>query len=366
MTARKLHGSWWVDFRVDYIRYRKKSPENSKPGATAYEATLRHRLSLGQPIDSAERVAAKTQTFAVFAHAWVAEYVETNNKLSEQRGKNQILRASLIPFFGKMPIGQISTRDVERYKAQTARSGISNKTINNRLSVLRNCVSTAYKWLDLDGKPPEVKWLKCAPSKFDYLSREECGLLVANADGVVRELVLTAILTGMRQGELKGLQWSSIDWETRTITVRHSKNDWSPVLDAPKSNRLRHIPMSNQLYEMLAARRQATGYVFLDDDGQPFDKKRLIRRLNRVCARAGIRHFGWHTFRHTFASQLTMAGAPLAAVQSLLGHSTITTTMRYAHLSPSTLRSAVALLEIANDNLGQPVGNTSDRLQNTA
>jgi integrase len=357
MTARKIGNSWWVDFRVDHVRYRKRSPENTRLGAQAYEATLRHKWALGLPVESAQRSAERTQRFATFARTWFDEYVVTNNKLSERHAKNDILRASLIPFFGAMPISEISVRDIERYKAHAARQGVSNKTINNRLTVLKKCLATAYAWLELGGAPPEIKWLKCAPSRTDYLSIEECERLLAHAEGVVHELILTALLTGMRQGELKGLQWSSIDWQTRTIAVRHSKNDWSMELDAPKSNRVRHIPMKDELYATLARRKLTSGYVFVDTDGSPFTGARLMRRLSHVCAQAGIRHIGWHTFRHTFASHLAMRGAPLGAVQALLGHSTITTTMRYAHLSPSALRSAVDLLGSANSVSGQPVGN---------
>ena len=64
-----------------------------------------------------------------------------------------------------------------------------------------------------------------------------------------------------------------------------------------------------------------------------------------ACRRAGLRQIGWHVLRHTFASHLVMKGAPLKAVQELLGHATIEMTMRYAHLSPSVRRDAVKLLD---------------------
>lgn len=69
------------------------------------------------------------------------------------------------------------------------------------------------------------------------------------------------------------------------------------------------------------------------------------RRFWRATRKAGLRHIGWHTLRHTFASHLAMRGVPLKAVQELLGHATIEMTMRYAHLSPHIPRDAVKLLD---------------------
>ena len=71
--------------------------------------------------------------------------------------------------------------------------------------------------------------------------------------------------------------------------------------------------------------------------------------MRRACKKAGIRYIGWHTLRHTFASQLVSEGVPINAVQELLGHSSIVMTMKYAHLAPSALRSAVDVLERAEN-----------------
>ncbi|MES1204490.1 MAG: site-specific integrase [Pseudomonadota bacterium] len=76
--------------------------------------------------------------------------------------------------------------------------------------------------------------------------------------------------------------------------------------------------------------------------------------IRRACLRAGLRRIGWHTLRHTFASQLVTDGVPMRVVQDLLGHSTVQMTLRYALLAPSTLLDAVAVLEAADSALGNP------------
>jgi len=84
MAARKIKASWWVDFRFDRARYRKRSPENSRAGALAYEATLRKRLASGEPIDKPQ-VTVQAQTLKRFAAEWLNSYVVPNNK--GKRGK---------------------------------------------------------------------------------------------------------------------------------------------------------------------------------------------------------------------------------------------------------------------------------------
>jgi len=190
---------------------------------------------------------------------------------------------------------------------------------------------------------------------------DECALLHSGADGVIREMILTALRTGMRLGELIGLQWSSINWQNQTITVRHSMCYYSKDLISPKSNRARNIPMDVDVYEMLLRRKKDTGFVFTDATNKPLGGRRLLNDLKKVAQKVGLRPIGWHTLRHTFASHVATV-APLHALQSLLGHSSISTTMRYAHVAPSTLRSAIDALNpktAINATFGQPVGNQS-------
>jgi integrase len=147
-----------------------------------------------------------------------------------------------------------------------------------------------------------------------------CELMLKHSEGVIHEMIITALRTGMRQGELKGLQWSSIDWQNQSVAVRHSRCDYSKMLVPPKSNRERHIPLDIDVYDMLHKRKKNTGYVFTDTGKEPFDDARLNRRLANVCKKAGMRKITWHILRHTFASHLAMRGVPLTTVQTLLEH----------------------------------------------
>src|SRR5579872_5774074 len=105
MAVRMIKKSWWIDFRVDHTRYRKRSPENSRAGALAYEAVLRQKFARGE--DNIGKQQNASQTFDEFAWRWFEEYVVPNNKPSEQRTKKYILSGSLVPFLGRTKIQEI-------------------------------------------------------------------------------------------------------------------------------------------------------------------------------------------------------------------------------------------------------------------
>jgi integrase len=362
MAVRKNKSSWWVDLRFNHVRYRKRSPENSRTGALSYEAALRQQLARGESIDKAQdEEQQREQTFEEFAWKWFEEYVVSNNKISEQRTKKNILAGSLVPFFGNFRVAAITSRHIEQYKARMAKGGVTNKTIKNRLTVFNKCLCTAYDWLQIKGAPPKITWPKCTSYRTDYLSPDECTLLLSHAEGLIREMLLTAIRTGMRQSELKGLQCSSIDWQQRIVGVRHTHSEFTKTLGPRKNNRERHMPLDVDLYEMLYQRKESIGcYVFLTKDGRPFTHSRMSKQLTTACRKAGLRRITWHTLRHTFGSLLIMRGVPVPAVSELMGHSNIGTTMRYIHLAPSTLRKAIDMLNpktMINVEFGQPVVN---------
>ncbi len=162
-----------------------------------------------------------------------------------------------------------------------------------------------------------------------------------------RDMLLMALRTGMRLGELSGLDWADIDFQRKIVVVRRSLV--RGILGTPKSNKTRYIPLTNDLCQTIYGRRQKQGFVFHQADGRPFSESSTMKAMRRICKKVGIRRIGWHTLRHTFASQLVSEGVPLNVVQELLGHCSIVMTMKYAHLAPLATRSAVDVLEKAEE-----------------
>jgi integrase len=203
----------------------------------------------------------------------------------------------------------------------------------------------------------EVEWLEAPRPEFDFLDFEEGKRLLKAAapEPEWRAMILTATRTGMRMGELLAVRWQDVDLVAGRITVRQNAVDGT--IGTPKSGKPREIALSEEARLTLKVHRHLKGpLVFCDEGGRMLTKGELRHPLLRACKRAGLREIGCHVLRHTFASHLVMRGAPIVAVQDLMGHSTIQMTMRYAHLAPHVTREAVQLL----DRRGSPVPAAAD------
>lgn len=359
MSVRKIRNTWWVDFRFNHVRYRKRSPANNRSGALAYEATLRGRLGRDEP---AVELVQKVMLFRDHAEEWRTTYVATNNKPSEQRQKECVLRVHLLPMFGSTPLDCISAHDIEKFKALKLSEGLSATTVNNHLGVLGKCLRTAQEW-DRLNKVPTIRRLRAVSQRLDFLSDDEVDRLMAeHAEFDWHRMVVTALHAGLRLGELFALDWSDVDLTNRLLVVRRSMV--RGITSDTKSHRIRYVPMTATLENAFRQSVRTTGPVFRDPDA-PLPGHNVARRaMRRICKRAGIRSVGWHILRHTFASRLVARGTNLRATQLLLGHSTVTMTERYAHLAPSHLRDAIAVLDLPSPipTVGQQAVNADAHL----
>ncbi len=342
MSVTKRRNKYWIDFRFDRKRYRRPSPDNSSAGAKNYEAFLRQRLAKGESLEREIKKPESVPTFLDFSKKWFDVYVKNNNKYSEVLNKESLLRAHLVPFFGKKLLDKISNLDVESYKAKKIQAGQANKSINNQLIVLSKCLRVAQEW-EVINKIPRIKLLKVQPQKFDFLSTDECQNLIDHCDGVIKEMVIFGLKTGLRFGELIAIEWSDINLSGRIATIQ--KSIARGRLGSTKSNKIRYIPLLDDIIQMIEVRPKKTGFIFTKGENKPLVQLSCIQQLHRSCKRAGMRNIGWHALRHTFASQLAQGGVSILVIKELLGHSDLKTTMRYSHLTASTVRGAIETLK---------------------
>lgn len=342
MPVTKYRGKWYVDVWVEVPgqerrRIRRKAPVQTKREAEKYERlVLKDALSILTP-------SAPERRFDEFAREFLENYAVPNNKYSEVVTKESILRVHLVPMFGEFLLTGIDARRIAEYQAKKLGEGLSPKTVNNTLTVLRKALMVGVDWGYVE-TVPTIRWCKAPKPAFDFLGFEEADRLVAAADPEWRAMIVTGLKAGLRLGELRALRWEDVDLVAGRLMVRQAVA--CGHVSSPKSNRQRSLPMSNELIAELKRHRHLKGeLVFCNALGRMYTKNECKWPLLRACRKAGLRKVGWHTLRHSFASHLTMRGVPLKAVQELLGHAMIEMTMRYSHLSPDVTREAVNLLD---------------------
>jgi len=175
---------------------------------------------------------------------------------------------------------------------------------------------------------------------------DECERLVKAASEIDRNTYLIVLLgaeAGLRCGEMMALEWSDLD-ERGYLSVERS--EWKGHVTVPKGGRSRRLRLTAQLKEALRQHRQLqSSRVLCTDNGASLTQKMVRNRVRWAERRAGLSHKGVHALRHTFCSHLAMRGATAKQVQELAGHENLSTTLRYMHLSPEAVASAIQLLD---------------------
>jgi len=336
---------WLVDVVFEHAngrveRVRKVSPVQTRRGAEEYERQVRAELLNPSPKQR------EVLTFEEFVdQRWWSVYpAEVGNRNSTIVEKESHLRLYLKPFFGKVRLDAIGKEQVSRFYADLKKRGLSEKTRKNIGGTLRTILGTALEW-ELIDKLPKFPKIKVPEARWDFYTREESELLLSKArNAEERALLMFPLHTGARAGEQIAFEWGDIDWHNRQIIIRRSSA--LGVVGPTKSGKERRVPMTADLEAALKAIKHLRGpLVFCNEDGRPYSKWQLHERLWGTARRAGLREIRWHDLRHSFASQLVMAGVPLPQVQQWMGHSTIGMTMRYSHLSPAAGAAHIRALE---------------------
>lgn len=283
---------------------------------------------------------------------FASDYIRLNdNKKTYRKVKHQILTRLIIPRFGDSDMERITVLDVDMWIADMRDGGLSNKTINNYTSVLRNLLNKAAKYGYLK-KTPRVERQRPKEVIMEFLSPDQAQQLVATMpEGVWRSMAIVALNTGLRIGELRALKWKRVDMNRATLTVAEAFCGRNMILDVPKGHKSREIPLNRLAIDALKNLDRSNEFVFSIPKSR-FDTKSALSykacdfRMRSVRARLRLPWVTWHTLRHSFASHLAMSGSvTILQIKELLGHVDISVTMKYAKLMPSTLVVAVAALE---------------------
>lgn len=288
----------------------------------------------------------------------------------------RVIETHFLPIFGSRRLEELTPDRIHAWI--DTRTEVTPQSRFRELSHLRGLLTRAVALKVIDAHPLEDLDLAPAPSKeiVRYLTADEEGRLMAaltardarerdareraNRHRLSRQkrpkpplgvymdalhpIVVLSLQTGMRRGEVFQAQWAAIDWQASTITVEW----WTTKRDRRRAVKSRRIPLNQAAITALRTWHDQQGkpkrhtLIFPSRTGHAFTN--LNSSWEQVLTDAAIEDFRWHDLRHTFASKLVQRGVSLYVVQKLMGHSSITTTMRYAHLAPDQGRAAVDLL----------------------
>lgn len=350
-------------------------------GATAKEA--RENLDKLRTLAKAGPVPSARLTIGDYLAQWI-EGERSKVRASTWRGRESHVRVYLIPSLGRLPLGKLTSADVEKALAGFQASGrpvvgkrgrpqrpISPQTARHIRATLRHALNDAIRHgLTTRNVAAEAESPRVTSQEVTFLAPDLVRrLLEGTADAENGPLYAVAASTGLRLGELLGLRWEAVDLATGTLNVRQSlararTGGWE--LSAPKSDKSRRmIPLPGTARAALAEQRQRQerarlaagdawqdrlGLVFTDSVGRPLDPHRVSSAFQRDREAAGVPRIRFHDLRHSAATLLLAQGVPLLIVSQLLGHSGIAITERhYAGLLPDLHREAAAAMDRALD-----------------
>ncbi|MBR2744907.1 MAG: site-specific integrase [Clostridia bacterium] len=207
--------------------------------------------------------------------------------------------------------------------------------------------------------PNESTQKKKKEETIEYFNEDEIKRLkIAFEGNKFENLILLALGTGLRQGELLALKWENINLKDKYLEVKESikkvyvfdsdgNKKLATILQKPKTdNSIRKVDLPDKIVAMLSKMDHKTTFVFEDENGLPYSVKTLFGNWKKILKENNIPYKKFHSLRHTYATMLLSKGVDLKTVQDLMGHSDITITQIYLHVLPKTKSDAVNRLNI--------------------
>jgi integrase len=327
---------WHYDFTLRGKRHRGPIPEaRTRKQAEQAEIVIRNekfenRFGTG-----------KIPRFSDFFLNTFLPWARANKRSAredESKGK------PLVEAFGNRKMDEITIEDVERFRnkrrtVKTWRGDVrSPKTVNLEVQHLSRIFNFAIeRGVSVENPCLRVKNLPADSRRTRYLSHDEEERLMPwlnGRRGHIRPIVILAIYTGMRQGEIMQLRWADVDFQRNLINVVHGGTQ------STKTGKGRTIPMNETARDALLSIKRDGDKVF--QIGCP------KRSFAFACQKAGINDFRFHDLRHTFATRAADAGATAFEIAALLGHSAVTMTAVYTHATSEGIRRAVEGLKREN------------------
>ena len=316
---------WWIRYADRNGRVHRRSTDTSSK-KLAREILAKQRVLVAENRHLDVKKVPNTTFFELCDQYW-----ELDGKHKRMKGLKNMIDIWKKQI-GDLPVKELNQHTVEKFlTALMEERGVSGATRNRHLTMLKVMLNKGKKWrLITDNAAADIRRLRENGARTRFLDQEEIRQLLEAASDGFCPILIAALHTGMRRGEILNLKWVDVDFKNRIVTIQESK-----------SGKKRMIPMDDTLYEtlrVLPSRFQ---------QGSVFSAKNFRKKFDAIRAKSGIQDFRFHDLRHTFASHLVMARVDIKTVQELLGHSSLAMTLRYSHLAPDHRLRAIKSLDKA-------------------
>lgn len=326
-----------MSFTFNGNQYRRSSETSNRKLAEKIFGKIQTQIIEGKWFEIEE---TRYRTFDEMMEVYFSKIDNKPSTLS--RKKDALLH--LEKFFMGLTLDQITNDEVDDYKKKRLDEGAADSTILNEVRLLSHAYNTV-RWTKTN-PVSDAKRIKLKAREVDrwLTDEEEKALLPKTAGKLAGELnsvVIFDLQTGMSQEEIIKLKWSQIDLTRKALVTGRIKTE-------KRGLNMRTIPLNKTAYNLLKSRAKNNGtsaHVFGDENGHMIRADRLKKAFKKAVKESKIAHFRFHDLRHTFATRLVQAGVDLYKVSKLLGHKDISTTQRYAHHCPESLRDGVEVLD---------------------
>lgn len=320
-----------------------------------------------QARDERRPIPNQREKLGPYLRRWLDEVARPTLRASTYDSYDDILRLHLIPGLGRIALAKLTPDDVQALLNAKSASGLSPRRVQYLHAVLRRALVTAERWGLVSRNVAKLVDSPRVPHhEISPLTPEQARRLIdTSADDRYLGLWITALGTGLRQGELLALRWEDVDLDAGRLRVRHTLARVNGKLELlePKTDRSRRsvgLPeivvtalrahRTRQRMERLVAgsRWVDTGHVFATSIGTPIEAAAVSRAFQVALVRAGLPHTRFHDLRHAAATFLLAQGFTLEDVKNLLGHSSIVLTSNtYGHVLERRQREVAAGMDAA-------------------
>jgi len=339
VSVYKRGGVYWYDFWFQGQRHRGSTKLKNKTAADSAEAIRKAQLAEAR----AGIIRRKPcPAFEDFVNTEFLSWSEREHQAHPRTHQRYAVSAKrLITFFGIALLDAISSGHVEEFKV-TRSEEISPAGVNRDLAVLRLMLNLAIRQEHIARNPVSgVKFLQEGPGVMRVVSHEEQQKYLAAANPLLCDVATLILETGMRPEEVYTICRENVHLDRRYLFVPSGKTKFAR----------RNVPLTEAATEVLKRRlAKARGPYLFPHRRDPNKPLTTIRKAHLEALRmANVRpRFRLYDLRHTFGSRSAMAGVDLPTLMELMGHSDISTTMRYVHPTPEHKREAVQKLERYN------------------